>query len=576
MRTPLLFMAALSWVAGCDDAPVYENPTRLVEHAQEAESTTDSDHVTIPDGQAAGLTPSTEPLTSFPLYALTPNFDDDTRSGQPDWFDQRLHPVDDDPLALNLTLDRARYPLSGTLVLSLNGDIENYRVWSDTGAQLLGAGMGARASEVAFEAWPEQQSLYIEAGNFLASATLEVQIFDAVGDLLGQAGVDLLASPKILNHHLQPSEQVWVMSVPTNTGFGSTYNNLAMRQQLSSVLGPALIEVPYWTYDGDVWLQDQLEYGTLTGSGGRRITSVINSARDRGLETYASAELGGPDRIGLRWDRPAWSGYVDTLDSFGNLEVSPPVTVNGVHYPFGRIYHGGTSDWFMNPRVSQFLEEQRIQAPFQIDSTWLVVAHVDEFVTFIPDPDAPKGFRMLIADVDLGYEVLNSLPTSTPLPRFGADKGLPTVGSILGWSGLRAYNERIQEDYLEPNVEILKRELGLTNADILRVPALFEPADEYWQAAALFPGTVNLLVANDPAGQTHLFMPDPFMRTHDWDTGSDPFIRWFEDNLPASLGLHFVDNWFVYHLGLGEVHCGTNTQRAPIEDWWTRARHLLE
>ena len=31
---------------------------------------------------------------------------------------------------------------------------------------------------------------------------------------------------------------------------------------------------------------------------------------------------------------------VNSLDSFGNLEVSPPVTVNGKHYPLGRIIIG--------------------------------------------------------------------------------------------------------------------------------------------------------------------------------------------------------------------------------------------
>ena len=30
--------------------------------------------------------------------------------------------------------------------------------------------------------------------------------------------------------------------------------------------------------------------------------------------------------------------------------------------------------------------------------------------------------------------------------------------------------------------------------------------------------------------------------------------------MPSELELHFVDNWDVYHMGLGEVHCGTNVQ----------------
>ena len=50
------------------------------------------------------------------------------------------------------------------------------------------------------------------------------------------------------------------------------------------------------------------------------------------------ASLQGPDfgyvtRVAQRKD-------VSSLDSFGNLEVSPPVTVNGKNYPLGRIIIG--------------------------------------------------------------------------------------------------------------------------------------------------------------------------------------------------------------------------------------------
>lgn len=38
--------------------------------------------------------------------------------------------------------------------------------------------------------------------------------------------------------------------------------------------------------------------------------------------------------------RHATRKEVSSLDSFGNLEVSPPVTVNGKNYPLGRIIIG--------------------------------------------------------------------------------------------------------------------------------------------------------------------------------------------------------------------------------------------
>jgi hypothetical protein len=38
--------------------------------------------------------------------------------------------------------------------------------------------------------------------------------------------------------------------------------------------------------------------------------------------------------------RTAYNVEVSSLDSFGNLEVSPPVIVNGKIYPLGRIIIG--------------------------------------------------------------------------------------------------------------------------------------------------------------------------------------------------------------------------------------------
>ena len=35
----------------------------------------------------------------------------------------------------------------------------------------------------------------------------------------------------------------------------------------------------------------------------------------------------------------------------------------------------------------------------------------------------------------------------------------------------------------------------------------------------------------------------------------------FAAAMPASVQVEFVDNWYVYHMGWGEVHCGTNQRR---------------
>jgi protein-arginine deiminase len=36
----------------------------------------------------------------------------------------------------------------------------------------------------------------------------------------------------------------------------------------------------------------------------------------------------------------------------------------------------------------------------------------------------------------------------------------------------------------------------------------------------------------------------------------------------AGLKVSYIDDWYTYHLGMGEVHCGTNTLRDASAAWW--------
>ena len=95
-------------------------------------------------------------------------------------------------------------------------------------------------------------------------------------------------------------------------------------------------------------------------------------------------------------------------------------------------------------------------------------------------------------------------------------------------------------------------------------------------AAALMPGTINLTVANVSGEAVKLFAPDPFLRQNTGDQSSDPLIAEWNSLMPASVETHFVDDWDVYHMALGEVHCGSQVQRAPGADWWDTSLELLE
>ena len=72
----------------------------------------------------------------------------------------------------------------------------------------------------------------------------------------------------------------------------------------------------------DPWIQDEVEFG-FSQSPTHTLPVVCDSPRDRGLDDFPELELLGPDfghfQIG--------GSSPNSLDSFGNLEVSPPVTV---------------------------------------------------------------------------------------------------------------------------------------------------------------------------------------------------------------------------------------------------------
>jgi protein-arginine deiminase len=220
-----------------------------------------------------------------------------------------------------------------------------------------------------------------------------------------------------------------------------------------------------------------------------------------------------------------------------------------------------------------------VQAPFEIDTSWLCVGHVDEFMAFIPDPAAPKGFWLVWSDVDLAYDLLDRLDGDTRLPRYApafGGHGIRDVKELRDDAALRAYNEDVRDQDLEPILVQVLEELGLDPGDVLRIPALFEAAPGCsGAAAALIPGMVNLTVANIPGEPVKLLMADPFLRADVADQGSDPLIADMRARFPAGVELVFVDDWDTYHMALGEVHCGSNVRRTPVDGWWLSALHLL-
>ncbi len=451
-------------------------------------------------------------------------------------------------------------PAGETVRLTLSGETNKIRIHKSSG-QILG-----QNSDTTYEFSPAGEvTLKVEFRDLLTQGYLELERLDSSGASVESAEVLLMASPLLMGHHLQEAEEVWVVAVDY---FGT--DNDDMIQDFHDHVGSAFTEVNGQSYGWDVWIQDEFEWGNLHGTD-TRIGVLLNLIRDRGIDAYAS-EMLTDDRYEVVYG----SGRTTSQDYGGNLETSPPVTVGGTDYPFGRWYYGDDNSLDPNDDIIAAIESNILQDPFTQSIKFLCVGHVDEYHTFIPDKASTKGFKLVVADVDAGYALLDSLNGNSQISKYQA-KGFRTIEDITGDNAIRALNEDIRDDYIEPNIDIFKTELGLTESDIIRVPGLFEEVRGCGNTtAALMPGTVNLTVANVAGEAVKLIAPDPFLRQNQNDQSSDPLIAEWNSLMPASVETVFVDDWDIYHMALGEVHCGSKVQRAPNEDWWDTSLDLLE
>ena len=504
-----------------------------------------------------GVITASDLSLAVPGIVGPPNLDDDDSDGSPDW-NQGLQEGDTDYTTFQLEL------VARTELSLVGGDLDKVRVYQNKqlilSDQVTSAEVGKGMSGDEFQ---------VEFGDWRATATLQVK--DLVnGDSFE---VQLTGSPLILNHHLQSSVLTSMASVRYNG-----YNNSAMENHYAEVLGDAFSPVDGMQYNGDVWLQDEIEFANGVGSDGH-MGVVMDLIRDgqgplggnSGLAPVAKDYFEGPNMMRGIWG----TGSATSQDYGGNIEVAPPTP----DYPLGRIYYGANGRFSPADEVQDLFDSQAVQAPFELDSAWLCVGHVDEWFTTIPFEGSRLGWKLVYSDDQMAWDALESMDPGTRLTRFAQDKGYATPADILADTHLRALNDELTRDILDPQLQILIDELDLQEDDIIYIPGLFETVGQCGGGvAALFPGMANLIVADDQAGQTTLFVPDPMMRTNVNDTAGDPIVAAFSAEMPAELRLEFVDDWQVYHMGLGEVHCGSNVIREPYDgaDWWNEGWALME
>lgn len=379
-------------------------------------------------------------------------------------------------------------------------------------------------------------------------------------------------------------------TAPTSTIYYSDFDidSMPLRRGLAPACN-AGIQCRGLVLEGDAedqWTQDFFDVGytSMPAEGGTNhgLRVLVRSAQPDRLagevvyNRFLAPDFGVIDVHGPMLDDSAGLGY--SMNSFGNWDVVPPHEHAGATYPLGRNIYGAGSDAANQPDpvFVAFVKAQAVQPPIVVDTSWLVVGHVDEYFTWVKT-NTPRGWGMLYGDPARARQMLLDLQAAG----HGADKlfaGLQTfdyadpnepvisaeatIDQVLANADLMAESQNAQVE-IETAIELMKSEVGLDAAEFTSMPFLFSRV--YGAALAYQPGTVNLLHADG-----RVVVPKPFGPTID---GKDPFETDVETRLGAlGLAVGFADDWDLYHVNMGEVHCGTNVAREIASNWWETGR----
>jgi len=312
-----------------------------------------------------------------------------------------------------------------------------------------------------------------------------------------------------------------------------------------------------------VWLQDTLEIG-YSEMPGQKMNVVLKANRGRSLDNYPKDGLLGPDfgwiQVGtFREKYGQGRGGNGWLDWYGNLEVTPPLPA----YPHGRIYYGhnpdGPKEASLNPEIVGMLDAQRIQAPaLKLDTGWLLIKHVDEVISFLPSSNPEYPYKVLVVDTEAMIALLEKWVKDGhgEVPILDLYSKEATISSFAKNKNLIDLNQSLQRERIEPNIDLLKRELGLKEEDFIRVPSFFDK-----DGVSVVPNMVNSTILNG-----HIFIVAPNGPVIDGKDQLEEEMRKLLSGLP--LKPHFIDAR-QYHKWGGEVHCATNVRREGFRTpWW--------
>ncbi len=401
-----------------------------------------------------------------------------------------------------------------------------------------------------------------------------VDVTFRVEDGAGSSATDKLRmrqAPMLLRHHLDDADTVYATSInhSDSVDFRSDLSAAITASGMTKPLAPLQLD--------DQWTQDFFEtaYMSMPAPGGAQKVIHVNvrsanytqgGLRSGGRVVYTV--LRGKDTAGVTQYDPSHSNNMDSLNSFGNTETIPPYAHGGQVYPEGRILRGATSTFYPDKSMDLMFEAQGAQPTVFLPTDWLLVGHVDETVSFFKANTA-RGWGMMINDAVLAKEILEGKEAAghgatymfQGLYNYANQPARVTITATLDDTDLMNTNAWAAVE-VSAQLTQLKQVTGLTDAEIVKIPFLWE--ESYGYAVAYVPGMINgIMLANN-----HFGAPDPHGPVI---LGKDVFKTYVEDALAdRNVTVHWVEDWYLYHILDGEVHCGSNTKRVvpSTHRWW--------
>lgn len=453
----------------------------------------------------------------------------------------------------------------------------------------LAATDGIGASELAngLELGVDARDVVRNAAIWDGTASITLTVRD--GDRFGKDSVTVKVAPVTLHNHTERAVDVYA---PLS---GSSAPHATFMKDLRASLGQAGFGRPVKIINTeDIWAQDFVEFGYVSMPRPEGKTASIRIALRSPQPTRkggrALFDLRGP---GMGVVQLGGDAYHQT-DSFGNVETIPPYAWGGKSYPTGRVIYGDAGDGYApHTDMVRFFEAQA-QDPVLLDTSWLVIGHVDEFVQFLP-ADNERGWVIAVKDVSSAYDVLRRAQAQGhgDKPAFSRPEAPKmTINELLADKELLEDNE-LSRRKVELNLGILMAATGVTEADIVRVPGLFHEAEfggfvrrarprdnRNWTPPppemtppeeityglgtmiALYPAAVNGLLID----RKNYIVPKQWGPV----IGGRDIMQDAVNRAYAKLGIKAwtVDDWLSHHSFGGEIHCGTNTTRTFDGQWW--------